>query len=627
MTSREPLVLLQDRAAGVPPPSMTLADQLRVSFSGQRGGEGPLTLGQISTLGWVSDETFYTRMIEWPLTLPAGATLDGIVAALQILMVRHESLRTIYPPTAGQPVQRVAESGELIIDVYAAGGEPANTAVLVMELARRLRSAEFDVTTELPLRAAVATWQGVPRAVVVVYSHMAVDFASMALIDRQFAQLVSDPAHRVAGPLGHQPLDQAAEERSPRGLRRAGAALRSWEAHLRTMPQFMFAMPSADPRHSGGLESGWLWSPAAALALPHVAARTGASGQLAVFAAVCVLLGQRTGHEQCMMLAPASNRYQRHMREYVGTLAQDCIMSIDVQADGLDAVVRRAAAAALRSNRNGLVEIAALDRVITTVESDRGMTYARYCAFNDLSVYLDDPQAHATRPGPAEARRALHRTRFSFFPSPAIEELLLFMLHQVEGEMILGAVTSDANRMPRAEMEALLRGVELLLVEAATSDVDLSLVGEITGIHPVTRGPSWLKIGPTWVDLAEVQRLLADALPTPADVFALPGPDGNPSLVAYLAATPAIQTPEQAHHQCMSVLAGNRSLTPPHGIRYTALAPTHYVICQTAPPLPRTLPAWQHQPIQAEGPGRSHPAPPSPDIPFERKSGRPAASP
>ena len=609
MTVREPLVLLQERAAAAPPARLIPQPPLQVPFSGERAGDGPLTLGQISTLGWVTNVSFYTRMIEWPLALPAGITLADVGAALAVLLARHESLRTCYPEPAagGERCQRVLRSGEATVDVYECADDAVETAALTVELTRRLRAREFDVTTDLPVRMAVATSRGVPQAAVLLYSHMAVDFASMALIDRQFGQLASGAEPREPGPLGHQPLDQAAEERSPRGRRRAAAALRSWEAHLRAMPQCLYAVPSADPAHSGGFASGWLWSPAAALALPHIVARTGASPQLAVFATLCVVLARRTGHDGCTMPAPASNRYQERLRGYVGTLAQDCIMSVDVRADGLDEVVRRAAAATLRSNRNGLVEIAGLDRVIHQVERDRGMVYARYCVFNDLSVYLEDPAARPGRPAgdPAEARRLLPSSRFGFFAPPPVEELLLFMLHQVEGEMILGAITRDANRVPRTEIETLLHAVELLLVEAASGDVDLSWVAEITGIQPVERGPGWLRTGGSWVDLAEVQRLLADALPGPARVFAVPGPDGQPELAAWLAAGPDLRTPEQAHEACLRVLTSGQGLEPPGGIRYTAMTPARYVVCTVAPAGQDDLAAWRRQPVLADGSGRA----------------------
>jgi len=58
--------------------------------------------------------------------------------------------------------------------------------------------------------------------------------------------------------------------------------------------------------------------------------------------------------------------------------------------------------------------------------------------------------------------------------------------------------------------------------------------------------------------------------PAMARVFASVG--GRP-LVAYLAATDAIRTPEQAHARCMAALARHP----------TAITPRHYVICRTAP--------------------------------------------
>ena len=558
---------------------------------------------QASTLGWITDQTAYTRMMEWPLSLPAGTTLADITAALEVLLARHESLRTSFPP-GDPPCQRVAGSGELLVDVYEAGDEPADPAVLTAGLVRLLRASEFDVTSELPLRVAVACWQGVPAAAVILYSHIAVDFTAMALIDRQFSMLASDPATRQVGPPGHQPLDQAADERSGHGRRRIEAAVRGWEAPLRAMPHCLYAVPSADPRRSGGPASGWLWSPAAALALPHIAARAGASPQQVVFGALCALLAWRTGHDECVLSTAAGNRYQRHLRDYVGPLAQECLISVDVRAKSLDQVISRGTAAALRGTRVSLVDAAALGRLMEQVAHDRGIAYYRHCVFNDISMEAADTAARPPRSGPAAARQALHRTRFALLPHPPSDQLMLVMLQQVDEELILGAMTRDANRVPTAELEMVLRGVEALLVAAAPGDIELSRIGEITGVQPIARGPGWLRLGSSWVELAEVQRLVNEALPGPAAAFAVTDLRGDAALVGYLAARNGIGTPQQAHAACLATLAGTGRLEPPDGIRYTAMTPGHYVICAAAPADPDDLPAWQQQPVLAEGDGR-----------------------
>ena len=106
------MVLLHERADAMPPVRLTLADRLRVPFVGARGGEGPLTTSQTTTLGWVTNLAIPARMVEWPLSLPEGTTLDDITAALRILMARHESLRTCYPsaPARGPPPRSPSSS-------------------------------------------------------------------------------------------------------------------------------------------------------------------------------------------------------------------------------------------------------------------------------------------------------------------------------------------------------------------------------------------------------------------------------------------------------------------------------------------------------------------------------------
>ena len=630
-TAPDLLVFLHERVDALPPVELTLADRMRVAFAGRRGGEGPATISQDTTLSWVTNTRFATRMVEWSLPLPPGTTLADIAAALQVLMARHEGLRTCYPPVPekAERVQRVVRSGELIIDVYAASEEPADDAVLVVELTTLLRAREFDLAAEFPLRVAVAVWQDMPRAAVILYSHMAADMAAMVQLGREFITLVTDPSSREVGPPRFAPLDLAEQEHSALGRRRHDAAVRGWETVFRTMPQCLYAVPSADPRRDGGLVSGWLWSRAGALALTPITARTGASRQSVVLAALCIMICWRTGHDTCVLAAIASNRYQRNLRDYIGTLVQDGITSLDVRAQSFDEVVRRAAAAALRANRSSLIRIGARERATEEAEHQRGIIQERYCTFNDISVYLPVDESAIAESGQltataAEIGQARDETRFAQLPVPGAEEVLLkLILQQVDAELIINATACDANRVPLGELETVLRGTESLLIAAAAGDIPLSRLGEVTGVQPIARGPGWVRIGPSWIEPAQVQRLVEDALPTAAAAFVIPGP-GAPEgaaadtmprqydqseLVAYLAAGGGIDTPQQAHAACMATLAGTRGIAPPDGIRYTAMAPGRYVICESAPGDVRDLAGWQRQAVVAEGDGRRSPGP------------------
>jgi Condensation domain len=584
----------------IPPVSLRKAGCLWAKFNGPRYREGPLTVSQKMILQRLLDKSsdhWYYRMPEWVLELPGEVALDGIVATFGALLSRYESLRTTYV-VGDEPVQRVARSGELAIDVYEIEDQHEDTLAVARELTQRLRAREFDLAGEWPLRVAVAVSGGVPFVAAVVFSHLAVDFTGMSIVGREFTRLAADPARREEPGPFHQPLDQAEADRSARGQRRAAAAARYWRHCLRYRPQCLHPVPPGAPPGPGGPLSGWLWSPAAALALPHVAERVGATRQMVVLAAVCAVLGRRAGHDRCVFSMLANNRYERQLRDYVGTQVQETLLSIDTEAASFDELVRRAGAATLTASLNAQIDRQDLLRIIDEVHYRRGIFYRRDCVFNDLSpAALIDPLVtglpHPESPGdPAAAACAVGRTTLRWVEWAENPGLLLFNLLRVDREVVFGISTADTRHVPRHEMELMLRGVESLLVAAATADIALDDLGEITGVDPVRRGPDWLRVDSCWISLAEARRLASDALPSASLV--VPDARRGRGLVAYTAAGWGVETPQQAHAACMAVLPG----------RYTAMAPSHYVICDRAPGDALAPEAWERQIVLVEGDGR-----------------------
>ncbi|HLK02308.1 MAG TPA: hypothetical protein VKU39_20695, partial [Streptosporangiaceae bacterium] len=130
------------------------------------------------------------------------------------------------------------------------------------------------------------------------------------------------------------------------------------------------------------------------------------------------------------------------------------------------------------------------------------------------------------------------------------------------------------------ELESVVLAVERLLVAAAHGDVPASKMAGLIGLEPLAGAADRILVDHCWVDVADVQRLVDDAVaPAVAHVFA--SASGRP-LVACLAATDAVHTPEQAHTSCMAVLAQHP----------TAITPRYYVICRTAPADPADPAAW-----------------------------------
>ncbi|MBP2706797.1 hypothetical protein JOL79_23600 [Microbispora sp. RL4-1S] len=581
-----------------------------VKFAGGRAVEAPLTLGQINTLEWLGDDTragLY-RMMEWAVTVPPGTTLDDVADALAVLVERHESLRTSYV-TGDKPCQQVSGSGQVTVDVYetaAAAGSPIDPGE-VTDLISALQGRAVDVEGDPLIRAAVAVRDGAIRLVLIACSHIAVDCESLAVVVRQFNRLIHHPAERQAGPLTHQPADQAAVEHSARGRRRAEASLRYWGHQMSRMPQGVYAMPRptgdereihhdyAVPAASGeGNPLGcWLDSPALRAALPHVAARTQSTLPMVLSAAFCAVLAWRTGVSDLVFASLANNRIGSELHDYVGTLAQDSLLAVDAGTTSFDDLIRRAGGATLRAAMHGLYDVKRLQALQSAIGDRRGVMFQRDCACN---INIFDGEARPEGP-PEAAQAALPRTALRWHIPPYFRVLLLLRVIDSDGAPLLGLTTGHADLVPAAEIEALLLGIDRLLAAAATGDVDLRRMTEITGLTPVVRGPEWLLVDGCWIELPAVQGLVDEAVQAPARVFAVPGDDGRPVLTAYITAGGPVRTPREAHLACMSLLLG----------RYTAMAPGRYVICAGGPEDPDDQDdpdAWRRRPVLAEGDGR-----------------------
>ena len=181
---------------------------------------------------------------------------------------------------------------------------------------------------------------------------------------------------------------------------------------------------------------------------------------------------------------------------------------------------------------------------------------------------------------PEEIEVALAQTELRWRPLPVSALPIRFRLNQIDGCLGLDMWSGDAGLAPRAELESVLLAVERLLVAAARGDVASGRMPQLIGLEPIAGTPDRILVDSCWVDVADVQRLVDDAV-TPAVARVFASADGRP-LVAHLTATDAVATPQQAHARCMAALARHP----------TAITPRHYVICRTAPPDPANPDAW-----------------------------------
>jgi hypothetical protein len=501
---------------------------------------------------------------------------NDVAEATGVLITRHESLRTTYVPAympGEQPYQRVTAGGIQLLEVCSLGEGhwgPQDRPAVAQALIRWLR--ESPDPGRRPVRIAVAITPDAGNRVIACaarFTHLAVDNGAIRILKSDFADLLGDPVRRQATPPSHQPLDQAELEATPAERRKADAALDYQREQSRRISRCLYALPGA--RTTGESLVVELSSVAAAMAVRQVAARTQTSRPSIVLAAICAVIARRTGYRELVFPVSSSNRFERHLVNYVGALAQPSIATVETAGRSFDELAGHAwmrVAEASRHGRYDTAEQAAMDKL---AEHERGLRLTYDPMFNSLVPESWSGLTAGVGFQSEEIDAALARTELRWHPLPVSGTPTQFRLNQIDGCLRLDLWTGDTGLVPRAELESVLLAAERLLVAAAHGDVAYGRIPEIIGLEPFANTQDRILVDYCWVDVAAVQRLVDDAVaPAVARVFASAG--GRP-LVAHLIATDTIRTAEQAHARCMAALAHHP----------TAITPRYYVICRTAP--------------------------------------------
>jgi condensation domain-containing protein len=561
---------------------LTPVRSIPVEFTGGRAREGPLTLGQLNIYNWLSrtpDHVYAILCAELPV--PGVVSVDDVAEAVAVLVTRYESLRTTYVP-GEQPRQRVAAAGIQLLEVCSLGeGQwgPQDRSAAAEALLQWLR--ESPDPGPRPVRLVVAVAPDADDRVIACaagFDHLAVDHGAIETLKRDFAALLGDPARRQAEQPAHQPLDQAVLEATPADRRRVEAALDHLREQSWRIPRFVYALPGAQA--SGESLAVELSSVAAAMAVRQVAARTRTSRSSVVLAAICAVLARRANYRELVLPLISSNRFERHLVNYVGVLAVVPIVTVEVGGRSFDELAAHTWTTVMEASRHGRYDAVKRDAMAKLIEHERGLRLIYHPMFNSLVPESWSGLTAGVVFQPGEVDAALSQTELRWRPAPVNGNPMQFSLNQIDGCLRLDLWNADAGLVPRAELESVLLAVERLLAAAAHADVPGSRMPEIIGLEPIAGTPDRILVDHCWVDVADVQDLVDDALaPAVAHVFG--SADGRP-LVAHLTATDAVRTPEQAHARCMAALVDYP----------TAITPCHYIICRTAPSDPSDLAAW-----------------------------------
>ena len=138
--------------------------------------------------------TAYNLPFAWRLHGPLDA--GALKAALGDVVGRHESLRTVFAAEDGQPYQHVIPAGQVTVPVTVAAADPGELAGLIDAASRH----EFDLASELPIRAWLFALAEDEHVLLLLCHHIASDGWSMEIL---MADLAAAYAARRDGRAPH----------------------------------------------------------------------------------------------------------------------------------------------------------------------------------------------------------------------------------------------------------------------------------------------------------------------------------------------------------------------------------------------------------------------------------------
>jgi amino acid adenylation domain-containing protein len=277
-----------------------------------------------------------------PLVARLSGDLDGraLSAAVQDVVSRHESLRTVFTETDGTAHQRVLPMdtvGPLLTVVPVAPDE------MRMRIDAVVRQG-FDVTTELPLRAHLLMIDDREHVLVLVVHHIAGDGWSMGLLARDLAAAYAARRSGTVPQWRALPMryadyarwqrDALGDTDEPQSVLGRQAAY--WRETLRGLPEAL-ALPVDRPRPARAsyrADSVVFRVPADVhRGLTAVAVAEHASMFMVLHTGLVVLLNALTGGRDIAVGTPIAGRLDDATADIVGLFVNTLVLRVDFTGD------------------------------------------------------------------------------------------------------------------------------------------------------------------------------------------------------------------------------------------------------------------------------------------------------
>ncbi|MFJ9887221.1 amino acid adenylation domain-containing protein [Streptomyces sp. NPDC091287] len=278
--------------------------------------------------------------IQLAVRLLGDLDAPALRSGLADVVTRHESLRTVFPAEGGVPRQHILDAGEydLALDTRDVTEQELDGVLGTLAV------ADFDLATEIPLRAHLLALAPREHVLVLVLHHIAGDGSSLAPLARDIGTAYKARAEGRApafAPLPVQYPDYALWQQRVLGDETGqdsafARQLTYWRTALAALPEEL-ELPLDRPRSAEAGNVGGhvpLRFPDETVRGAHrIAAETGSSLFMVLHAAVAALLHRLGGGTDIPLGTVVAGRGEEALEELVGFFVNSLVLRADLSGD------------------------------------------------------------------------------------------------------------------------------------------------------------------------------------------------------------------------------------------------------------------------------------------------------
>lgn len=429
-----------------------------------RDGDLPLSYGQLRM--WVLDRMRPCSR-EWVSALfvrvPADATAEEVQRALNLLLARHETLRTRFALRSDEPVPVIDPPGEYELRVV-----DVPDAEFRAELDREMDRG-FDIVSG-PMTRALLRPAGDHRLLVISAHHIVLDGWSSAILERDFHELLASVREGrvpVLPPPEPQYADFAAWQRERLDDQVINKELAYWRAKLdgASPTTLRLDKPRPSVRDGRGSMVGLTVPAKVANALDTRARRAGATPFMTLLTAFSTLLARYGSDWDVVVGTPVAGRNRPELENMVGFFLNNIVLRCDLDPDmDFDAAL----AAVRETCREAFAhQELPFDRLVAELAPERDLSST---PLYNVAFDLHDEKLTASAGHPEDLATLLDVTRI------AKTDLTLYLRAEPDGTLTGGLEYATAL-FERPTIERMARHF-LALLGAIAADPGVAL-GEI----------------------------------------------------------------------------------------------------------------------------------------------------